>query len=71
VNGRFLSFFIIGGVVLIVSAALQIITRRSDPATAGQRRGPDAAVVKAIFFAVVGVAAVLVGLGVIPLLRMR
>jgi hypothetical protein len=65
-----LRFFIIGGVVMIISAGLQLLTRRRDPA-AGSRRGADATVVKAVFFVIVGVAAVLVGLGVIPLLRMR
>ena len=66
-----LRFFILGGVILLVSAGLQLLTRRREPGAPPGRRAADPAVIRAVMFAIVGVLAVLVGLGVIPLLRMR
>jgi hypothetical protein len=66
-----LKFFLLGGVILIVSAGLQLLVRPRDPKVTGLRRVLDQSVVRALVFITVGVLAMLVGLGVVPLLRMR
>ncbi len=60
-------FFLFGGAVLIIIAVLQWRTRQRDPEV---RRGPgllDATRLRIILFAAVGVLAILVGAGVIPM----
>jgi hypothetical protein len=61
------TFFAIGGAVLIVSGGLQLLVRPRDPGETGLQRLINRATVRAFFFVAVGVLAVLVGLGVIPL----
>jgi hypothetical protein len=61
-------FFLFGGAILIAIAALQILTRPRAKAEAGGRKRPfDVTTVRSVLFVTVGVLAILVGAGVIPL----
>jgi hypothetical protein len=64
-----LAVFVLGGVVLIAAGVLQLFLR---PPRGERRRGVgvDGTVVRMVMFVTVGVLAVLVGLGVIPLARL-
>jgi len=69
-----LKFFLLGGVILIASGALQVLVRPRKPGVTGAQswqRWIDASLVRALMFVTVGVLALLVGLGLIPLVRMR
>lgn len=60
-------FFIFGGFILMAIAAIQLLSR---PRGGGGARAPfqfGAATVRVLLFFTVGVLAVLVGLGVIPM----
>jgi hypothetical protein len=59
-----LHFFVIGGAVLMISGVLQIFFR---PPKAKENRWINGGTVKSVFFIVVGLTAVLLGTGVIPL----
>jgi len=59
-------FFVFGGILLIVIAVVQYLTRRRDRgAPSGFRL--DAATVKTLAFFIIGALAVLAGAGVLPL----
>jgi len=59
--------FILGGVVLIASGVLQLFIRPRDPGRAKAARLLDAGTVRSIFFVLMGLLVLLVGLRVIPL----
>jgi hypothetical protein len=65
-----LTVFILGGVVLIVSGVLQALVRPRAPNETPLQRVVNAATVRAVFFVTVGLLAILVGTGVLPLLPM-
>jgi len=63
-------FFLFGGALLVFIAVVQLrLRRRAKDAT--PRPPVDANVVRAILFGVVGVLAILIGAGVIPMARLR
>jgi hypothetical protein len=62
-----LTVFVLGGIVLIASGVLQAFVRPRS--SEGRSRPIDAAIVRAVMFVTFGVLAVLVGLGVVPLVR--
>jgi uncharacterized membrane protein YfcA len=59
-------FFIFAGVLLIVIAAVQLLTRPRDKRAAGAVR-LDARTVQSLVFLVIGLLVVLAGAGVLPL----
>ena len=60
-------FFLIGGAILIATAVLQVLIRpRPQNKTPGVRL-LDATTIKAVLFVSVGVLAILVGTGTIPI----
>ena len=65
-----LRIFILGGIILIVSGILQALVRPRAPRESPAQRLVNAATVRAAFFVLVGLVAILVGLGVIPLMPM-
>jgi hypothetical protein len=60
-------FFLFGGAILIAVAALQMLTRPRGKDRASGVRLLDATTIRAIFFATVGILALLAGAGVIPI----
>jgi uncharacterized membrane protein len=62
-----LGIFIFGGVVLIVSGILQVFVRPRAPNETRMQRVLNGATVRAVFFTLVGIVAILVGSGVIPI----
>jgi hypothetical protein len=65
-----LGIFIFGGVVLMVSGVLQALVRPRKPNETAGERLINAATLRAGVFLVMGLLAVLVGAGVLPLLPM-
>jgi uncharacterized membrane protein YidH (DUF202 family) len=61
-----LGVFLLGGIILIAAGILQLLVR-SRPA---ERRGFDGTMVRTAVFVLFGLLAVLVGLGVLPLVRL-
>jgi hypothetical protein len=66
-----LKFFLLGGIILLVSGALQVLVRPRNPRAKGLQRWLDASTARALLFVTMGVLALLVGFGVVPLMRMR
>ena len=64
-----LGVFILGGIILIGSGILQAVVRPRKPDERGPGRFINGPIVRAVMFVVVGVLAVLVGAGVIPLIE--
>jgi hypothetical protein len=64
-------FFLFGGAVLIAIALLQLRLRRRSRDAAPGRNPVDATVVRVVLFGAIGVLAVLIGAGVIPMARLR
>jgi hypothetical protein len=62
-----LGVFILGGIILIASGILQVVVRPRADAERGPARFINGATVRAVMFVTVGVLAILVGMGVIPL----
>jgi hypothetical protein len=60
-------FFIFGGLVLIAIAGVQLLARPRAKSGAGRPRPFDATTLRVALFATVGLLAILVGAGVIPL----
>jgi hypothetical protein len=57
-------FFLIGGAILIATAALQFLTR---PRPKDKVRLLDLTMLKVILFVAVGILAILLGTGIIPM----
>jgi hypothetical protein len=64
-------FFLFGGAVLLVIALLQLRLRLRAKDQGSGPRLLDATMVRVVLFASVGVLAILVGAGVIPMAQMR
>lgn len=65
-----LTMFIFGGAVLMVSGVLQALVRPRRPQETPGQKWINGATMRAAFFCVMGLLAILVGLGVVPLLPM-
>ena len=65
-----LGMFIFGGAILIISGVLQALVRPRKPNESPAERLVNGATVRAVFFVVMGLLAILVGARVIPLLPM-
>lgn len=65
-----LGIFIFGGVILVVSGVLQAFVRPRRENETPLQRVINAATVRAAIFTIIGVAAILVGAGVIPVFPM-
>jgi uncharacterized membrane protein len=61
-----LRFFLLGGILLIVVGGLQALVRPREPNEVGLARVLNRSNLRAAVFVMVGVLAVLVGAGVIP-----
>lgn len=64
-------FFLMGGVVLIVSGLLQLLVRPRNPKEKGLARVVNASTMRLLVFVSVGTLAVLVGTGYVPLASLR
>jgi hypothetical protein len=62
--------FVFGGVVLMISGVLQALVRPRKPNETPAQRLVNGATVRAVFFVVMGLVAILVGARVIPLMPM-
>jgi hypothetical protein len=62
-----LRFFVVGGVVLILSGLAQALVRPPKARERGAQRYINGSTVRAVVFVVVGVLAIMVGLGAIPM----
>jgi hypothetical protein len=60
-------FFLIGGAILIATAALQVMIRPRPKDKARGIRLLDATTIKAVLFVTIGILAILVGTGTIPI----
>jgi hypothetical protein len=60
------TFFLFGGALLIAIAVLQMLLRPRPRGNKGSSPALGPIIVRATFFALVGVAAILVGVGAIP-----
>lgn len=65
-SGNPLRFFVFGGVILVLTGLLMLVVRPRDPAAAGLARYINRSTVWAAFCILVGVLAVLMGSGVVP-----
>jgi hypothetical protein len=61
-----LRVFALGGVILIVSGILQVLVRPRAANEGAAGRFLNRAALRAVLFVVVGLLAILVGLGVVP-----
>jgi hypothetical protein len=62
-----LKFFLFGGVILIVTAGLQLLMRQPSGRKEGMQRYVNVGLVRTVLFVTVGVLAILVGAGAIPI----
>jgi hypothetical protein len=60
-------FFLIGGAILIATAVLQFLTRPRAREKSRLGRWFDATTMKVVLFVMVGILAILVGTGTIPI----
>jgi hypothetical protein len=65
-----LHFFVFGGVILLLSGVLQILVRPRQAREIAAQRWVNRATVRMVLFLLVGVLAILVGLGVVPLVKL-
>jgi hypothetical protein len=64
-------FFLFGGAILIAIALLQLRLRRRNQDASARRTPVDATVVRVVLFSTIGILAILIGAGVIPMARLR
>jgi hypothetical protein len=62
-----LKFFVIGGAILILSGLAQALVRPRNPKESPAMRYLNGSVVRAVLFVTVGVLAIMVGIGTIPI----
>jgi uncharacterized membrane protein len=62
--------FVFGGVILMISGVLQALVRPRKPNETPAQRLVNGATIRAVFFVVMGLMAILVGARVIPLMPM-
>ncbi|HEY5282310.1 MAG TPA: hypothetical protein VIM14_05925 [Polyangia bacterium] len=60
-------FFLFGGAILIAVAGLQLLARPRPKGKMSPARLLDGTTIKAFFFVVIGILAILVGTGTIPM----
>lgn len=63
-------FFVISGVVLLVSGVAQVFVRPRKPGESTAQKIINGSVLRALVFATCGLLGILLGLGVIPMLRL-
>lgn len=63
-------FFVISGVVLIISGVAQVFVRPRKPGETTAQKVLNGSVLRAVVFVTCGLLGVLLGLGVLPLMRM-
>lgn len=61
-----LKFFVVGGVILILTGVLQAFVRPRRPGELGLGRYLNRGSIWAVFCVAIGVLAILVGLGLVP-----
>jgi hypothetical protein len=64
-------FFVISGVILVLSGVAQVFVRPRKATESSAQKILNGAVLRAFMFVTCGVLAVLLGLGVIPMIRFR
>jgi hypothetical protein len=62
-----LKFFIVGGAILIISGVAQVLVRPRKTSESPAMRYLNGSVVRAVLFVTVGVLAIMVGMGAIPI----
>ncbi len=62
-----LKFFIIGGALLIICGVAQALIRPRPPQGSPARRALGGSMVRTVMFVTVGVLAIMVGMGAIPI----
>jgi hypothetical protein len=62
-----LKFFIIGGAILIISGVAQFLVRPRNPKETPAMRYLSGSAIRAVLFVTVGVLAIMVGMGTIPI----
>ncbi len=62
-----LKFFIIGGAILILSGVAQVLVRPRKTNESPAMRYLSGSVIRAVLFVTVGVLAIMVGMGAIPI----
>ncbi len=60
-------FFVFGGILLLAIAAIQLLSRPRRKVAAKPRTPLDPTMIRAVFFIVMGLLAMLAGAGVIPM----
>ena len=65
-----LKFFVLGGIILILTGTLQLFVRPRQPHEVGLQRFVNRGTIWAAFCVTIGLFAILVGVGVIPLVRL-
>jgi hypothetical protein len=65
-----LRFFIIGGAILILTGLIKLVVRPRERHEVGLQRYINRGTIWSFFCVVVGVLAILVGLGIVPLARL-
>ncbi len=63
-------FFVISGVVLVISGVAQVFVRPRKPGETAAQKLINGAVLRAVVFVSCGILGVLLGLGVIPMVRL-
>jgi uncharacterized membrane protein len=67
---NYLRFFLFGGVVLALTGVLRIVVRPRRPEEVGLQRFVNRGTIWAAFSIAVGVLAILIGLGVVPIVQL-
>ena len=62
-------FFVISGVILVLSGVAQVFVRPRKPGESAAQKVINGAVVRAVVFVTCGVLGILLGLGAIPMVR--
>ena len=62
-------FFVISGAILVLSGLAQVFVRPRRPQETAVQKLINGAVVRAVIFVTFGVLGILLGLGVLPMLR--
>jgi hypothetical protein len=64
-------FFVISGIILVLSGVAQVFVRPRKPGESAAHKILNGAVLRSAVFVTCGVLGVLLGLGVIPMVRFR
>lgn len=63
-------FFVICGIILVLSGVAQVFVRPRNPDETTAQKVLNGAVIRAVLFVTCGVLGILLGLGVIPMMRL-